>query len=204
MCMCVKQLEALRVSGMLALACWEKINGPWYILSWWKSVCQHDTTCAGECDRLSTHYTLVCVGGMGLRNYVCTSVCTVHMSRSVHRWKKVSRCFSTEHGTSCAYFKSSVHKYKIKKINHLSQSLIWITNVRLKKNRKGFSLLISGLVCTHIHEYLRSDFVASNNEGHFPAPGVNEGGPRGINGQILSVTCAHPQGRVFKRLPCKL
>lgn len=88
MCMCVKQLEALRVSGMLALACWEKINGPWYILSWWKSVCQHDTTCAGECDRLSTHYTLVCVGGMGLRNYVCTSVCTVHMSRSVHRWKK--------------------------------------------------------------------------------------------------------------------
>lgn len=133
MCMCVKQLEALRVSGMLALACWEKINGPWYILSWWKSVCQHDTTCAGECDRLSTHYTLVCVGGMGLRNYVCTSVCTVHMSRSVHRWKKVSRCFSTEHGTSCAYFKSSVHKYKIKKINHLSQSLIWITNVRLKK-----------------------------------------------------------------------
>ena len=39
---------------------------------------------------------------------------------------------------------------------------------------------------------LRSDFVAADDEGHLPAPGVDEGGPGGVNGQVLPAACAHP------------
>lgn len=40
---------------------------------------------------------------------------------------------------------------------------------------------------------LRSDFVASHDERHLPAPWVDKGRPAGVDGQIFSTTGAHPQ-----------
>lgn len=51
---------------------------------------------------------------------------------------------------------------------------------------------------------LRSDFVASHDEGHLAAPGVDEGGPAGVDGHIFATAGAHPQRRILKRLPSKL
>lgn len=51
---------------------------------------------------------------------------------------------------------------------------------------------------------LRSDFVAPYDEGHLPAPGVDEGGPAGVDCQIFSIAGTHPQRRIFKGLSGKL
>lgn len=51
---------------------------------------------------------------------------------------------------------------------------------------------------------LRSDFVATYDERHLPAPGVDEGRPAGVDGQIFPTAGAHPQRSVVKRLSCKL
>lgn len=51
---------------------------------------------------------------------------------------------------------------------------------------------------------LRSDFVATHDERHLPAPRVHKGGPGGVDSQILSIPGTHSQRRVLKRLSCKL
>lgn len=51
---------------------------------------------------------------------------------------------------------------------------------------------------------LRPDFVAPYDERHLAAPGVDEGGPAGVDGQVFPATGTHPQGSMVKRLACKL
>ena len=48
--------------------------------------------------------------------------------------------------------------------------------------------------------YSHADFVSSNDEGHFAAPGVDEAGPAGVYGDILSIPRTEPDGRVVKWL----
>lgn len=47
--------------------------------------------------------------------------------------------------------------------------------------------------------HLRSDFVASDDEGHFAAPGVDEAGPAGVQGDVVAILAAEAHGRVLKR-----
>lgn len=47
--------------------------------------------------------------------------------------------------------------------------------------------------------HLRSDFVASDDEGHFAAPGVDEAGPTGVQGDVVAILAAKAHGRVLER-----
>lgn len=53
-------------------------------------------------------------------------------------------------------------------------------------------------------DLLRSDFVATHDECHLSAPGVDEGRPTGVDGQIFSAAGTHPQRRILEWLPSKL
>jgi len=52
-------------------------------------------------------------------------------------------------------------------------------------------------VCVHLH----ADFVSPDDEGHLAAPGVNEAGPAGVDGDVLTVLGAEVCGRVVEGLP---
>lgn len=51
---------------------------------------------------------------------------------------------------------------------------------------------------------LHADFVSPDDEGHLAAPGVDEAGPAGVQGDIFSVAGAEPDGGVVKRLAAEL
>ena len=51
---------------------------------------------------------------------------------------------------------------------------------------------------------VRSDFVTPHDKRHFSAPGIDEGRPAGVDGQIFPAAGAHPQSRILKRLPGEL
>lgn len=46
---------------------------------------------------------------------------------------------------------------------------------------------------------LRANFVPSDDEGHLTAPGVDEAGPAGVQGDVVTVLTPEPDGWVFKR-----
>lgn len=48
---------------------------------------------------------------------------------------------------------------------------------------------------------LRPNFVSSNNKGNFSTPRVDETGPAGVHGDIISIPSAKPDWWVVKRLP---
>lgn len=53
--------------------------------------------------------------------------------------------------------------------------------------------------------HLRPDFVATDDEGHLAAPGVDEAGPAGVQGDVVTVLAAEAHGRVLeRRLSCVL
>lgn len=55
------------------------------------------------------------------------------------------------------------------------------------------------MVVNVFYDCLRSDFVASYDEGHFAAPRVDEAGPAGVQSDIISILTAQSNRRVFKR-----
>lgn len=46
---------------------------------------------------------------------------------------------------------------------------------------------------------LRANFVPADDEGHLSAPRVDEAGPAGVQGDVVAVLTAEPDGWVFKR-----
>lgn len=53
--------------------------------------------------------------------------------------------------------------------------------------------------------HLRPDFVAADDEGHLAAPGVDEAGPAGVQGDVVAILAAEAHGRVLEwRLSCIL
>lgn len=68
----------------------------------------------------------------------------------------------------------------------------------------SFALSIAEPQRSEKRDLLRSDFVATHDECHLSAPGVDEGRPTGVDGQILSAAGAHSQRRILEWLPSKL
>ena len=50
-------------------------------------------------------------------------------------------------------------------------------------------------------DHSHADFVASDDEGHLAAPGVDEAGPAGVQGDVLAVARAEADGRAVEGLP---
>lgn len=58
---------------------------------------------------------------------------------------------------------------------------------------------------TFMSRRLRANFVPANDEGHLTAPRVDEAGPAGVQGDVVTVLTPEPDGWVFeRRLACVL
>lgn len=52
--------------------------------------------------------------------------------------------------------------------------------------------------CYRVHSH--ANFVPADDEGDLAAPGVDEAGPAGVDGDVLAVSCAEADGGVVERL----